>query len=86
MSHQFKPGDLALTLIDCEHIGSGSVVELIRFVEDGFDFVGFEADGDGWVVTCRFASKVFYATEYLMPLRGDLVPDQQKAKEAEPCA
>ena len=85
MSNQFKPGDLALTLVDCEDVGLGSVVELVRFVESGFDFGVFEADGDGWVVTCRLASKLFYITEYLMPLRGDFAPEQHKAKEVEEC-
>lgn len=45
--------------------------ECFNFPEEG------EFGGAGWAQV---------AERHLMPLRGDFTPEQQKAKEAEPCA
>lgn len=74
MSHQFKAGDLAITLIEGVVFPVMSQVELIRRVwPDGFWQVG------------RDGVRSVYREPCLMPLRGDFVPEQQKTKEVQPC-
>lgn len=89
MSHQFKPGDLALTLAPLPSVPVGSCVELELLVNPGDVFL--TPDGMKttileyrWVVI-RDSRRFSYHERELMPLRGDFEPDQQKAKEAEPC-
>ncbi|ROM29292.1 hypothetical protein BK645_10000 [Pseudomonas protegens] len=86
MSHQFKPGDLALTLAPIgDEAPAGCEVELIQFFPEGTDanFQGIEfvAECDLWVVRLheRFAA---FGVKHLMPLRDDFAPEQQKTKEA----
>ncbi|WP_024647757.1 hypothetical protein [Pseudomonas syringae] len=88
MSNQFKVGDLALTLPDLPEIPSGSVVELVIRIPAGhiFRHASLLAKESGWVVTVSSQISAYYAERHLMPLRGDFAPEQQKAKEAEPCA
>jgi hypothetical protein len=89
MSHQFKPGDLALTLVDDPDMPIGSCVELVKVIAKGerLEFADFTAPSEGWYVTnSRCYRNVAYGSHELMPLRGDFEPEQQKAKEAEPCA
>jgi len=92
MSRQFKPGDLALTLIDLPPIMmAGSVVELETRLEKG-DVVHTStgplvASGFGWICLHPLApGKCAYADSALMPLRGDFSLEQQKVREIEPCA
>ena len=42
--------------------------------------------GDGLASWCGGIGWVLALERHLMPLRGDFEPEQQKAKEAEPCA
>lgn len=86
MSHQFKPGDSALTLIDLPPIMAGSVVELVERLTKG-DFVDtpsgrLVAKCDGWICAHELAPlNAAYADKSLMPLRGDFEPLQQRARE-----
>ncbi|MNJ76555.1 hypothetical protein D3C77_738630 [compost metagenome] len=45
----------------------------------------YEKEG-GEVVWVVSEDKAIVWEKWLMPLRGDFAPEQQKAKEAEPCA
>lgn len=87
MSHNFKPGDLALVIAG-GHLGE--VAELVRFVLPGEVVVspttGKEyqfrpaAGIGGWL--CGF--KYMHAIKHehnLMPLRGEFEPEQQKSRE-----
>lgn len=88
MSHNFRPGDLALTLVFDVLIPHGSQVELVERVEKGQLITGkksqFVAPTSGWLVTHPSITprKVGYGDGELMPLRGDFTHEQQKAKEA----
>nr|WP_314877305.1 hypothetical protein [uncultured Pseudomonas sp.] len=91
MSHQFKPGDMALTLVEREEWPAFCVVSLHVFVPPGVTAIepsGFKWTSVGEWVVYRDGDPVAdaYLPHELMPLRGDFVPEQQKAKEAEPCA
>lgn len=90
MSHQFKPGDLALVIAGRF---LGQAVELIRFVQPGERVVSptgkiYEfrpkAGVGGWLCASDSAMVIKHEKN-LMPLRGDFVPEQQKAKEVEEC-
>jgi hypothetical protein len=87
MSHNFKPGDLALTLSDVldsqEGIPSGSIVELVLPVPAGhlFAHARLLAKEAGWVATSTPGVSAYYANRHLMPLRGDFAPEQQKSQE-----
>ena len=103
MSHNFKPGDLAL--IVGSRLGAspntGKSVELIQPVMPGGSFTtpdGFERRsgvdypawlvvGEGLVATTISDRRVccggacLIQERYLMPLRGDFAPEQQKSRE-----
>jgi hypothetical protein len=91
MSHQFKQNDHVLTLVSKYQIPAMSEVELVIFRLKGQK--AEEPDGqlwvaphDGWIVGRDGEEGYgFFKPQQLMPLRGDFKPDQQKAKEAEPC-
>ncbi|MBA1200480.1 hypothetical protein G7009_01510 [Pseudomonas capeferrum] len=88
MSHQFRPGDLALTLVDDVEIPAYSVVTIESRLLKGqelmdSDAFAFLAPSDGWFVTHpAIEDELAYGEKELMPLRGDFEPEQQKAKEA----
>lgn len=85
---QFKPGDLAITLIDLPPVMAGSVVELETKITKG-DLVRTPsglliANGNGWICIHELVpGKCAYGDSALMPLRRDFQPEQQKAKEVE---
>lgn len=87
MSHNFKPGDLALTLISLPVLETGSVVELLSRVPKGDRMVDRNGDVywaavDGWMVSHSEAgSDLVFADVDLMPLRGDFTPERQKSQE-----
>lgn len=88
MSHNFKPGDLALTLISLPAAAAGSVVQLDERVMANqilkIEGVGtFLSKATGWLCSREGQPHILaYADGSLMPLRGDFNPEQQKAKEA----
>jgi len=92
MSHQFKPGDLALTLVSKYGMPAMSAVSLVVFIPDGSgaiepDGAPWAAPHEGWVVEREGEDGYgFFKPSQLMPLRGDFTQKQQRAKEAEPCA
>ncbi len=86
MNHNFKPGDLALTLIDLSPVMAGSVVELIERLAKG-DLVHtprgiLQATENGWICAHPDApGNIGFCDTALMPLRGDFQPERQKASE-----
>lgn len=101
MSHQFKPGDLALVI---RRENAGRAVTLARQYlgpttyrnEHGYQLippgvVAWEVEADSLIATRTATGRVVLVERLaigekcLMPLRGDFAPEQQKAKEAEPC-
>lgn len=90
MGNQFKVGDLAVTLTDCEEYTAGSVVELVSHAPEDHLFVrkrgSFFAAEDGWIVRFGDGVEGFFVSRFLMPLRGDFEPEQQNQREVEPCA
>lgn len=108
MSHQFKPGDLALIVGArrlAENIGKEcTVVRFLHngefyFFQDGTRFIrsdgawlicgegvtGLAFDCLRWTVD-RVSGIGLVDSRHLIPLKGDFDSDQQKAKEADPCA
>lgn len=83
--HNFKPGDLALTLINLGRlVPAGSVVELIRPFAKGDVLMDLKFHADAWECSKPDLGKgLFYAEKHLMPLRGELQPEQQKSREVE---
>ncbi len=87
MSHQFKSGDLAL-VISGGYLGE--TAELVRFVlpdevvvspRTGKKYQFRPAAGiGGWMCSFRDEWAIKYE-KILMPLRGDIVPEQQKSRE-----
>lgn len=86
MTSNFKPGDLALVIA-----GGflGQAVELIRFIQPGETVVSptgkiYEfrpkAGVGGWLCSSD-AEMVVKHEKNLMPLRGDLAPEQTKSRE-----
>lgn len=85
MSKEFKPGDLAITLVFDTDIPMGSQVQLVEPIPTGavlwyIDTLGvqtpFETPGPGWRVSHHsHPGNVAYAVCELMPLRGDENPD-----------
>lgn len=107
MSHQFKPGDLALIINSAAPQNIGKTVRLVEFIAaHGEPFihegVRFSPRKEPtWIVETLDGSKTLCGgyiqrtimvssgpcrQQWLMPLRGGFAPEQQKAKEAEPCA
>ena len=90
MSHQFKPGDLALTLGAIPgHIDAGVCVEVLRILLAGDRFImkGQIYEAVGRVALVVWDDRKFcFDSRQLIPLRGDFTPEAQKAREAEPCA
>ncbi|VVN78933.1 hypothetical protein [Pseudomonas fluorescens] len=100
MSHNFKPGDLALIVGARRRPDAiGKVVELVEYLHPGqegsflFNNRGPFTNGDDeatWLVVgdieafsfTDLAGLALVSSRYLMPLRGDFAPEQQKAKEA----
>ena len=86
MSNQFKPGDLALTLIDLPPVMAGSVVELVERVAKG-DLIHtphgmLQATANGWICAHPEApGNIGFCDTALMPLRGEFQPERQKATE-----
>lgn len=89
MNHNFKPGDFALTLVGNDSYPAMTEVELIRFLTPGdvweYKELLLPLVKAVWVCRSRCWEMV-YQPKDLMPLRGDFAPEQQRAKEAEPCA
>lgn len=103
MSHNFKPGDIAV-IVGANSLTQniGKQCELRRFIVKG-DFyiapngIAYQHDdvpccvvvGDGlcWIADAEPVHGDFgiHEPRHLMPLRGDFAPEQQKAKEGEPC-
>lgn len=87
MSHQFKPGDLALTLTQGVGWPPMTQVTLDVFLAKGRlakEPLGgiFTAPYDGWAVYREGERGCeFYRPQHLMPLRGDFQPEQQKSRE-----
>lgn len=91
MSHQFKPGDMAL-VISGNLLGES--VEVIDWVNAGEEFN--TPDGRKFRLSDKSSTGAYQVLgrdwgalkppASLMPLRGDFAPEQQKAKEADPCA
>ncbi|HDS1692172.1 TPA: hypothetical protein QEM72_002676 [Pseudomonas putida] len=107
MSHQFKPGDLALIIGSSHGVSPniGMAVELVQQLETDGRFVMpdgrlvFNRGPRCWVIHANglaaqlsngaimdIGGFALCMEIYLMPLRGHFEPEQQKAKEAEPCA
>lgn len=103
MSHQFKPGDLALVIASPRknNPNVGRCVELLRLVMPGETVPmpcgrGLQNVSDRSAWMCYALGLLLgeldaggidlILPERLSPLRGDFAPEQQKAKEAEPCA
>lgn len=87
MSHNLKPGDLALTLVDRFDWPAMTVVELQRFAEKGEILIGdgetIRLKSSGWIVSLPGSPDICrgFKPEHLMPLRGDFAPEQQKSRE-----
>lgn len=84
MNHQFKPGDLALTLKSIGHVPEMACVEIVEILPSGT-----RIDVGGKIYTLKrevveviyLGGNAGYKHTNLMPLRGDFAPDQQKVKE-----
>ena len=98
MGNELKVGDLAMIKTG---LNFGIVVTLVSFHASGRVFLKsgcysdvcepvFRCEGDGLVAriggTLMPVKDGLIAPRYLMPLRGDFEPEQQKDREAEPCA
>jgi hypothetical protein len=87
VSHQFKEGDLALTIVDDEFIPAYSVVTLNSRATKGEPCFTWDdkpdfAEDDGWFVLHPSSKEAwFYADKELIPLKGDFDPVQQKDRE-----
>lgn len=86
MNHNFKPGDLALTLVDRHQWPAGSVVSLYYFCVASKTHTAtncsFRSDTDEWVcISEQHEHGQCYAPHELMPLRGDFAPERQKSQE-----
>ncbi|ARA80239.1 hypothetical protein [Pseudomonas amygdali] len=85
MSHQFKPGDLALTLVGNDLYPVMTQVELIETLNAGdvwtYKGLKFPLQKAVWVCRSRYWEMIYQAKD-LMPLRGNFAPEKQKAKEA----
>ena len=85
MSHNFKPGDLALTLAGDEIYPAMTQVELVEMLQPGdlWSHKGLRIPLVKVVWVCRSRYwEMIYQPKDLMPLHGDFTHEQQKAKEA----
>ncbi|NWC11916.1 hypothetical protein HX776_24320 [Pseudomonas agarici] len=87
MNHNFKPGDLALTMIGLSILPAGSVVELYKAINPGDNLSTkrhpVPAMRKGWwCAHSVIGDRLPFAETSLMPLRGNFANDRQKAKEA----
>ena len=89
---KFNVGDLALTIYPVPGVPAGTVVDLLHKLSPGEAFKGpdgltYTALARGWICARPGDNRsVAYAETSLMPLLGDFEQEEQKAKEAEPCA
>ena len=84
--HNFKPGDLALTLIDQFDWPAGSVVSLYVFCPAGSAHkapnCSFVSQKDEWVcISEAYDHGQCYRPNELMPLTGDFAPERQNSQE-----
>lgn len=96
MSHNFKPGDLAIITVG---LNGGCCVRLISFHDRGRVILKngmyteakgqeWRVEGDNLVARAGVDDALISVRDglihqrYLMPLRGDFAPEQQKGKEA----
>ncbi|MBW9244113.1 hypothetical protein [Pseudomonas paracarnis] len=104
MSHNFKPGDLALIVGATKLTDQiGVVCELDQYLREGDEYRTpngnlCRAGLGAWLVIgesvsgrylkkstgreMRTPGQALVSEKFLMPLRGDFIPEQQKAKEA----
>ncbi len=90
MSHNFKPGDLALVISSVTESLIGKTVEILELLIDSqkeYDAHGClhagAADGSPSAFIDFGAGDVWlFSQKNLIPLRGDFSPEQQKAREA----
>lgn len=84
MSHQFKPGALALTLVGNDAYPVMTQVELVEKLLPGdiFKFKGLNLPlvKSAWLCRSRDWEMIYQASD-LMPLRGDFAPEQQVSRE-----
>lgn len=94
MSHNFKPGDLALVIKSRDAEMLGRTVEILEVLLDtmnGYEAYGeiHEGDADGspsaFIDFGGDYGVWLFRQDSLMPMNGNFEPDQQKAKETEPC-
>jgi len=103
MSHNFKPGDLAMIIGATKLTDQiGVVCELVQFVRDGDEYQTpnnnlCQARLSAWIVVgdsvsgrylerktgkeVRTPGQALVSEKFLMPLRGDFAPEQQKSRE-----
>ena len=85
MSHNFKAGDLALTLKDAPGIPAMSQVELVCMLDPEKTYQAINGmkvrfEGEFWKVL-HGERKFAFHKDLLMPLRGDFAPERQKSQE-----
>lgn len=84
MSHQFKPGDPALTLKSVGPVPEMACVEIVKIIPCGSQI---EVDGKIYMTKIEVVEVIYqganvgYKHRNLIPLRGDFTPEQQKSKE-----
>ncbi|MBI6601873.1 hypothetical protein [Pseudomonas sp. S4_EA_1b] len=85
MTNNFKPGDLALTLVGNDLYPAMSQVELIEALKTGdvwtYKGLTLPLAKDVWVCRARYWEMIYQSSD-LMPLRGEFTHEQHKAKEA----
>lgn len=89
MGHQFKPGDLALTIKATKQLACGSCVEVLYMRRRGEVVFIRHMEvtlSDDFCAVLKDGEKHLYLPVHLIPLRGNFAPEHQKTKEAEPCA
>lgn len=90
MSHNFKPGDLAMIVKSFPECAEnfGRCVEVVEVDHPVMDKFPIRVAADNLKGVCQFSGAVesvnfcWCAPSCLIPLRGDFTLEQQKAKEA----